>query len=160
MKYRGPICQKTANWPQKCGAQFAAKSVRGPICLGPICRGPIGLEPSAASAHQQHQHQMLVRYWIYSANNWGIYVNQKVSVRPSGAELQNVFFSLFNSWSPICRGPICQGPIYWGPICQGTKKCGPNLPSNRRRAQLALNHQQHQCINSMSALAVSEASTA
>ena len=48
---------------QSAGAQFAAKSVRGPIC-----RGPIGLEPSA---HQQHQHQMLVRYWIYSANNWG-----------------------------------------------------------------------------------------
>ena len=76
------------------------------------------------------------------------------------------FFSL--SWSPICRGPICrgpicqgpicQGPICRGPICQGTKKCGPNLPPNRRGAQLALNHQQHQCINSMSASAVSAAS--
>ena len=32
-------------------------------------------------------------YWIYSANNWGIYVNWRVSVRPSGAGLQNVLFS-------------------------------------------------------------------
>ena len=29
-------------------------------------------------------------YWIYSANNWGIYVNWKVSVRPSGAGLRNM----------------------------------------------------------------------
>ena len=31
--------------PKKCGAQFSAKSARGPICRGPICRGPICLEP-------------------------------------------------------------------------------------------------------------------
>ena len=32
-------------------------------------------------------------YWIYSANNWGIYVNWGVSLRPLAAGLQNVFFS-------------------------------------------------------------------
>ena len=30
--------------------------------------------------------------WIYSANNWGIYVSWRVSVRPSGAGLGNVHF--------------------------------------------------------------------
>ena len=30
--------------PKKCGAQFAAKSARGPICRGPICWGLICLE--------------------------------------------------------------------------------------------------------------------
>ena len=29
---RGPICHST----KKCGAQFAAKSARGPICLEPV----------------------------------------------------------------------------------------------------------------------------
>ena len=77
---------------QKVRAQFAGAQLtlnhQQHQCINSI----VALAVSAASAHQQHQHQMLVRYWIYSANNWGIYVNQKVSVRPSGAELQNVFF--------------------------------------------------------------------
>ena len=30
--------------------------------------------------------------WIYSANNWSIYVSWRVSVRPSGAGLGNVHF--------------------------------------------------------------------
>ena len=40
----GPICHST----KKCEAQFAAKSVKGPICRGPIC-----FEPSIATK-QRH----------------------------------------------------------------------------------------------------------
>ena len=33
---------------------------------------------------------LYIWYWIYSANNWGIYVHLGVSLRPSGVGLQNV----------------------------------------------------------------------
>ena len=33
---------------------------------------------------------------------------------------------------PICRGPICRNRSPICPICHSTKKCGPNLPPNRR----------------------------
>ena len=84
---------------------------------------------------------MLVRYWIYSANNWGIYVNLKVSVRPSGAELQNVFFSLLagvqSAEAQFARGQFARAqsagaqfaraPKSAGPICRQIGE-GPNWP--------------------------------
>ena len=36
--------------------------------------------------------EFIYLYWIYCANNWGIYVSWRVSVRPSGAGLGNVHF--------------------------------------------------------------------
>ena len=39
-------------------------------------------------------------YWIYTANNWGIYVSWRLSVRPGagGAGLGNVYYVIYIHW--------------------------------------------------------------
>ena len=48
-------------------------------------------------------------YWIYSANNWEIYVNYGVFVRPSDAGLQIVYLlecvSFFKAYSATLHPP-------------------------------------------------------
>ena len=48
--FLGPNLPGLRPGTKKCGAQFAAKSARGPIYRGQICRGPTFLEPIATPA--------------------------------------------------------------------------------------------------------------
>ena len=66
------------------GSQFS----RGPICRGPKKFTQIYLP------YLWHYATLIFIYWywIYSANNWEIYVNYRVFVRPSAAGLQIVHF--------------------------------------------------------------------
>ena len=57
-------------------------------------------------------------YWIFAANIKGIYVNGRVSVRPSGAGSGNVHFLIYIVVSDIC----CQ---HMGNICHKEGFCAP-----------------------------------
>ena len=60
----------------------------GPWQIGPWQIGPLG----GKLGHSKLGPCIICIYWIYSANNWGIYAIWRVSVLPSRAGLGNMQF--------------------------------------------------------------------
>ena len=49
------------------------------------------------------------RYWIYSVNNWGIFMSWRVFVRPSHAGFRNMFMTLGGTEMCIFKN----SRLYW-----------------------------------------------